>query len=86
MKMNVRDDRKIVDIWLTKEEKENRELREQLEPLYKEYKAKKYLVAVFESGSEDLWDNTSQLLCTNRRRMAEREVEQEKQMGMSMEM
>ena len=86
MKMNVRDDSKIVDIWLTKEEKENQELREQLKPLYKEYKAKRYLVAVFESGEEDLWDNTSQLLCTNRRRMAERETEQEKQMGMTMEM
>ena len=80
MKMNVRDDSKIVDIWLTKKEKENQDLREQLQPLYKEYKAKKYLVAVFESGEEDLWDNTSQLLCTNRRRMAERETEQEKQM------
>lgn len=86
MKMNVRDDSKIVDIWLTKEEKENQELREQLKPLYKEYKAKKYLVAVFESGGEDLWDNVSQLLCTNRRRMAERETEREKQTGMSMEM
>ena len=84
--MNVRDDSKIVDIWLTKEEKENQELREQLKPLYKEYKAKKYLVAVFESGEEDLWDNTSQLLCKNRRRMAERETELEKHMGMTIEM
>ena len=86
MKMNVRDDIKIVDIWLTNEEKENLELREQLKPIYHEYEQKKYLVAVFESGDEDLWDNTSQLLCTNRRRMAEREVAQEKQMGMTMEM
>ena len=86
MKMNVRDDIKIVDIWLTNEEKENLELREQLKPIYQEYEQTKYLVAVFESGDEDLWDNTSQLLCTNRRRMAEREVAQEKQMGMTMEM
>ena len=86
MKMNVRDDIKIVDIWLTNEEKENMELREQLKPIYQEYEQKKYLVAVFESGDEDLWDNTSQLLCTNRRRMAEREVAQERQMGMTMEM
>ena len=81
MKINIRDDLKIVDIWLANSEKEDRELREQLKPLYAEYRAKKYLVAVFESGSEDLWDNTSQLLCTNRRRMAEREIAQEKLLG-----
>lgn len=81
MEINIRDDLKIVDIWLANSEKEDRELREQLKPLYAEYRAKKYLVAVFESGSEDLWDNTSQLLCTNRRRMAEREVAQEKLLG-----
>lgn len=81
MKINIRDDLKIVDIWLANSEKEDRELREQLKPLYAEYRAKKYLVAVFESGSEDLWDNTSQLLCTNRRRMAEREAAQEKLLG-----
>lgn len=81
MQINIRDDLKIVDIWLANDEKANRELREQLKPLYAEYRAKKYLVAVFESGTEDLWDNTSQLLCTNRRRMAEREIAREKLLG-----
>ena len=54
MEINVRDDSKLVEIWLTNAEKRNAELRENLKPLYQEYKAKNYLVAVFESG-ERIW-------------------------------
>ena len=86
MEINVRDKSKIVEIWLTNAEKRNTELREQLKPLYKEYKAKKYLVAVFESGERDLGDAASDLLCYNRKRIAQLEVEREKQSGMAMGM
>ena len=86
MEINVRDKSKIVEIWLTNAEKRNTELREQLKPLYKEYQAKKYLVAVFESGERDLGDAASDLLCYNRKRIAQLEVEREKQSGMAMGM
>ena len=78
MEMNVRDDKKIVEIWLTNAEKVDPILREGLKELYAEYKAKKYLVAVFESGGGDLYENTRDLLLYNRRRSAEKTVQEEK--------
>lgn len=86
MEFRVRNDSRIVEIWLTRAESENAGLREKLKPLYQEYQAKNYLVAVFESGSEDLAENTSALLCTNRIRLARQEVEQERQKGATMSM
>lgn len=74
MEMNVRDEQKTVDIWLTNAEKNDPEIRRSLEEIYREYQQKKYLVAVFESGSQDLYQNTLDLLRYNRRRSAEREV------------
>ena len=50
MEMNVRDDRKIVEIWLTNAEKKDEGLRKSLEDIYDKYKNTKYHVAVFESG------------------------------------
>ena len=51
MEINVRDSSKIVEVWLTREEKRDARLQERLKPLYREYKEKKFLVAVFESGA-----------------------------------
>ena len=79
MEMNVRDDKKLVEIWLTNAEKIDPVLREGLKEIYAKYKAKKYMVAVFESGKGDLHENTLALLRFNRRRSAEREVQREKQ-------
>jgi hypothetical protein len=84
VEVNVRDDSQIVAIWLTNEEKQNAALREQLKPLCKAYRAKKYLVAVFESGGRDLSDMTSALVCYNRKRIARMKAEREKQHGMAM--
>ena len=54
-------------------------LREGLKRLYDEYKTKKYLVAVFESGEGDLYQSTLELLSYNKQRCAEIEVNREKQ-------
>lgn len=70
----MRDEQKTVDIWLTNAEKNDPAIRRSLEGIYREYQQKKYLVAVFESGSQDLYQNTLDLLRYNRRRSAEREV------------
>ena len=86
MEINVNDETKIVEIWLTKAEQEDAGLREQLKPLYQKYKAKKYMVAQFESGDQDLEDITGALLVYNRNRSAQLEVEREKQHGMAMNM
>lgn len=47
MRMEVREQSKIVELWLTKEEKNDPVLRESLKPIYQQYKDQKYLVAVF---------------------------------------
>lgn len=83
MEINVRDDRKIVEVWLTNEEQQDQAVRESLKPLYQQYKAKKYTAAVFLSGSRDLAEETGALLCRNKRRIAELEVQRERRKGMA---
>lgn len=84
LEINVRDSDKIVEVWLTREEKQDLNLRERLKPLYREYKAKKFLVAVFESGEQNLEKLTGSLLAYNRKRAAQLEVEREKGITMTM--
>lgn len=84
MEINVRDDRKIVEVWLTNEEQQDQAIRESLKPLYQQYKAKKYTVAVFLSGSRDLAEETGALLRYNKKRVAELEVQRERKRRRSM--
>ncbi len=83
MEINVRDDRKIVEVWLTREEQEDQALKEKLRPLYQQYRAKKYTVAVFLSGTQDLAEETGALLRYNRRRFAELEVKRKRSRSMA---
>ena len=82
--MEIRERNKIVELWLTREERDNPAFRESLEPIYQQYKDQNYLVAVFLSGEEDLYQQTRDLLLYNRRRLAEKEVQAEKQAGLAM--
>ena len=84
MEINVRDDRKIVDIWLTNEEQQDQAIKESLKPLYQQYEAKKYKVAVFLSGSRDLAEETGALLRYNKKRIVELEVRRERKRRRSM--
>lgn len=78
MEMNVRDDKQLVDIWLTNAEKNDPKIREGLKAIYDKYKKQKYLVVVYESGERDLYRSTSDLLTYNKRRLAELDVRREK--------
>ena len=71
-----------MELWLTREERDDPAFRESLKPIYQQYKDQKYLVAVFLSGEEHLYQQTRDLLLYNRRRLAEKEVQAEKQAGM----
>ena len=51
--MEVREQSKIVELWLTREERDDPAFRESLKPIYQQYKDQNYLVAVFLSGEED---------------------------------
>ena len=59
---------------------------ENREKYRREYKAKKYMVAQFESGDQELEDITGALLVYNRKRSAQLEIEREKQQGIAMNM
>lgn len=72
------DDKDLVQIWLTNAEKVDPVLREGLKEIYAKYRAENYMVAVFESGEGDLYESTRDLLLYNRRRSAEKAVQQEK--------
>ena len=84
MEINVRDDRKIVEVWLTNEEQRDQTLRKKLNPIYQQYKEQKYTVAVFLSGGRDLAEETGALLRHNKRRIAELEVQRERKRRRSM--
>ena len=63
MEINVRDNERIIEIWLTNPEKTN---KKSLKPIFDKYKEKKYKVAVFQSGDKNLADSTAGLLLHNR--------------------
>ena len=68
MELNVHDNTKIVEVWITNAEKNDPAVQARLKELYAEYKEKKYTVAVFQSGGSDLYQNTRDLLAHNIRR------------------
>lgn len=71
MKIEISHQDKLATVWLARGEQENPAVQVQLTRLYTDCRAKKYMVAVFHSGSRDLLEQTSGLLCYNRRRMAQ---------------
>ena len=75
--MEVREQSRTVELWLTKEEKNDPVFREGLKPIYEKYGAQKYLVAEFLPGEEDLYQQTRDLLVYNRRKLAEIEVREQ---------
>jgi len=75
MQIDVHEDKKLVCVWLTKDESAD----EKLKPLYEKYKQSKYTVAVYRSGDQDLTELTGALLRYNRKLFAQREVQAEKQ-------
>ena len=81
MRMNVREDSKTVEFWLTCSEQNDSVLRESLKPLFRQYKEQNYLMALFLSGEEELYPRTLELLRYNRRRTAERAVERRQGTG-----
>ena len=78
MELNVRNKSKIVEIWLTKEEARDARLQKQLQLAYQCFHAAGYLTAAFLPGDEDLADATGALICYNRKRIAQLEVERGK--------
>ena len=74
----VYDDMKLVEIWLTKAESDDDVFRRKLEPIFAEYKKKKYRVVVFSSGKGDMLELTKDLLKHNLEISVRKELEAEK--------
>lgn len=83
MELSINNESRTVEIWLNTQEAQDPVLKERLGLLYQIFAAQKYLVAVFQSGRRDLVQSTSDLLCYNRKRIAQLEVEREKQVGLT---
>lgn len=81
MEVNIQHNQKVVEVWLTTSEKQDASLSEKLKTLYRKFKGKGYLVAVYLSGKQDLCEISSQLLCYNRKRIAELEGQRQKENG-----
>ena len=60
------DEKKLVEVWLTRAEASCGIIRHGLKPMFAKYKAQGYRVAVFESGQRDLYASTRDLLLANR--------------------
>lgn len=71
MEVNRDEEKKIVEVWLTRKESQDEALHNRLKRLYAEWKKQKYLVAVYHSGAEDLYRSTLDLLSYNKKRCAE---------------
>lgn len=82
MEINIREDKKIVDVWLTNDEQNDEGIAAQLKQLYARYKNTEYTVVVFKSGSKDLYQRTLDLCLYNRNRMAAAKIYRER-MGQS---
>lgn len=74
MRMEVREQSRMVELWLTQEEKNDPVFRDGLKPIYQKYREQNYLVAVFLPGEGDLYQQTRDLLIYNRRKLAEEQV------------
>ena len=70
--------KKLISVWLTKAESQDQELRDKLKSMYPKWKQEKYLVAVYHSGTEDLFESTLALLAYNKKRCAELAVQRAK--------
>ena len=66
MEIVVNENKKIVEVWLSNEEKNNAFIKDELKKLYDLYKKTKYIVAIYESGNADLLSGTQSLLSQNR--------------------
>ena len=74
--MEVKEQSKAVELWLTKEEKDNKPFLESLKLFYQQYKEQNYVAAVFHSGEKHLYQQPRDLLIFNRWRAAKKEVQE----------
>lgn len=63
--MNILEKSKIVEVWLTNEDQQNREIESEVEHICTEWSGRKYKIAVIRSGSGDMFTSAEGLLLNN---------------------
>lgn len=79
MILDVCEENRIAYYWLSREERDNQELRKSLNPEYKAWKEKGYKVCVFLSGEGNLVELTKELLIHNKEVLAKKMVQRERE-------
>lgn len=79
MEIERNEEKKIISVWLTRAESRDEDLQRRLKTMYPKWKKEKYLVAVYHSGQEDLFESTLALLAYNKKRCAELAVQRAKE-------
>lgn len=79
MQLEISRQSRVLELWLTRGEKDDPVLREVLTPIFRHYRDRGYLAAVYLSGEADLYQQTRDLLLYNRRRLAEQAVQAQDQ-------
>jgi len=74
MQLKVNEQTGLIQIWVTNAEKNDPWTQAKMKELCKEYKEKGYLVAVYYSGSNELYPSIRDLLAYNRKCCAEQAV------------
>lgn len=74
MLCDIMEKQKIICLYLSREERDDLKLREDLKPYYKNWKNAGYKVAVLLSGDGDLVQGTIELLRHNKELAAKKEV------------
>ena len=74
--MEVHEQDKLVELWLTRAESRDPAFRDSLKPLCQQYKEQNYLVSMYLSGEAELYLQTRDLLLYNRRRLAEQDIQE----------
>lgn len=65
MQLKVRDEKGIVEVWITNSEKNDPAVQAKLKEVYAKYKGS-HTVAVFQSGSSNLYQSTRDMLLYNK--------------------
>ncbi len=76
--MVIHENSKMVELWTSRAENEDAQVQQQIHDLAKDFRARKYTVAVFRSGFQPLDELTSALLVHNRDKFARQEVQRRK--------
>lgn len=77
MLCDVLENEKIICLYLSREERDDEQLRKELKPYYKNWSDAGYKVAVLLSGNGDIVEDTTRLLRYNRDLLARNEVRKE---------